>query len=208
VNGGHLAMGRPMGVTGAVLLTSLVHELERCDGTTGQVVEQAGSGVGSAMIVERVRELVAGVEVSVGAEELIGAWSLRDWRIEYEDGRVTRPFGADAAGQLLYSADGRMSATVSARDRRALDTANARDAAGADKATAFDSYFHYAGRWHLDGDVVVHTVSLALNPGFVGTAQRRSVRLEGPELELAAQESMGDGQPRRHVIDWQRVAAD
>lgn len=146
--------------------------------------------------------------MSVGAEELIGAWSLRDWRIEYEDGRVTRPFGEDAAGQLLYSADGRMSATVSAKDRRALDTANARNAAETDKATAFDSYFHYAGRWHLDGDVVVHTVILALNPGFVGTAQRRSVRLEGTELELAAQESMGDGRSRRHLLAWQRVAAD
>lgn len=54
VNGGHLAMGHPMGATGAVLLTSLVHELERSDSTTGLVVAQAGSGVGSAMVVERV----------------------------------------------------------------------------------------------------------------------------------------------------------
>jgi hypothetical protein len=146
--------------------------------------------------------------VSVGAEELIGAWTLRDWRIEYEDDRVTRPFGADAAGQLLYSADGRMSATVSAQGRRPFDFANARDAADADKAAAFDSYFHYAGCWHLDGDVVVHTVSLALNPGFVGTAQRRNIRLVGTELELAAQESMGDGQSRRHVLAWQRAALD
>jgi len=152
--------------------------------------------------------LLTGVDVSVGAKELIGTWSLRDWRIEYEDGRVTRPFGACAAGQLLYSANGWMSATVSARDRRTLDAANARNAAEADKATAFDSYFHYAGRWHLDGDVVVHSVSLALNPGFVGTAQRRSVRLEGTELELAVQESLGNGQSRRHVLAWRRIEAD
>lgn len=143
-----------------------------------------------------------------GAEELIGTWSLRDWRIEYKDGRITRPFGADAVGQLLYSADGRMSATVSAKDRRSIDTTNVRDAAEAEKAVAFDSYFHYAGRWHLDGDVVVHTVSLALNPGFVGTAQRRSVRLEGTELELALLESLGNSQSRRHVLAWRRIGAD
>ena len=53
VNGGHLAMGHPMGATGAILLTTLVYELERCDGTLGLVVAQAGSGIGSAMIVER-----------------------------------------------------------------------------------------------------------------------------------------------------------
>lgn len=54
VNGGHLAMGHPMGATGAILLTSLVHELERCDGKLGLVVAHAGGGIGSAMIVERV----------------------------------------------------------------------------------------------------------------------------------------------------------
>jgi len=54
VNGGHLAMGHPMGATGAVLLTTLVHELERCDGKLGLVVASAASGIGSAMIIERV----------------------------------------------------------------------------------------------------------------------------------------------------------
>ncbi|MEM7360480.1 MAG: acetyl-CoA C-acyltransferase [Pseudomonadota bacterium] len=53
VNGGHLAMGHPMGATGAILLTQLVHELERCDGELGLVVALAGGGLGSAMVIER-----------------------------------------------------------------------------------------------------------------------------------------------------------
>ncbi|KAA5805391.1 acetyl-CoA C-acyltransferase [Alkalicaulis satelles] len=53
VNGGHLAMGHPMGATGAILLTTLVHELERCGGALGLAVAHGGSGTGSAMIVER-----------------------------------------------------------------------------------------------------------------------------------------------------------
>lgn len=143
----------------------------------------------------------------LSADSLVGAWTLRDWRIEYDDGRVTRPFGADAAGQLLYSADGRMSAAVSARDRRRLGAANARDAADAEKVASFDSYFHYAGRWHLDGDVVVHAVNQALNPNFVGTAQRRSVRLDGNNLELSAEENIGDDSLRRHVLEWRRAGS-
>ncbi len=54
VNGGHLAMGHPMGATGAILLTSLVHELERSGGQTGLVVTHAGGGIGAAMMIERV----------------------------------------------------------------------------------------------------------------------------------------------------------
>lgn len=53
VNGGHLAMGHPMGASGAILLTTLVHELARCGGALGLVVAHGGSGAGSAMIVER-----------------------------------------------------------------------------------------------------------------------------------------------------------
>jgi len=54
VNGGHIAMGHPMGATGAILITTLVHEMDRRDVTTGLVVAHAGGGIGSAMIVERV----------------------------------------------------------------------------------------------------------------------------------------------------------
>lgn len=54
VNGGHLAMGHPMGATGGILLTSLVHELIKSGGQHGLVVAQAGSGIGAAMLIERV----------------------------------------------------------------------------------------------------------------------------------------------------------
>jgi acetyl-CoA acetyltransferase family protein len=54
VNGGHIAMGHPMGASGAILLATLVHELHRCDGSLGLVVTQAAGGIGCAMIIERL----------------------------------------------------------------------------------------------------------------------------------------------------------
>lgn len=54
VNGGHLAMGHPMGATGAILTTTLLHELERSGGALGMVVALAAGGIGSALIMERV----------------------------------------------------------------------------------------------------------------------------------------------------------
>lgn len=53
VNGGHLAMGHPMGATGAILTTTLLHELERRDEHLGMVVASAANGIGSALIIER-----------------------------------------------------------------------------------------------------------------------------------------------------------
>lgn len=52
-NGGHLAMGHPMGATGAILATSLLDDMTQLDAQTGLVVATGGVGVGAAMVFER-----------------------------------------------------------------------------------------------------------------------------------------------------------
>ncbi|MEG3124059.1 beta-ketoacyl synthase N-terminal-like domain-containing protein [Sphingomonas sp. GB1N7] len=54
VSGGHLAKGHPMGATGAILLSTLLDTLDACAGRYGLVVVTGASGVGAAMIVERI----------------------------------------------------------------------------------------------------------------------------------------------------------
>ncbi len=54
VNGGAIAMGHPLGATGAMLLGTLIDELERRDLATGLVTLCVGGGMGSVMIIERV----------------------------------------------------------------------------------------------------------------------------------------------------------
>jgi len=54
VNGGAIALGHPLGATGAMILGTLVDELERRDLTTGLVTLCIGAGMGTATIIERV----------------------------------------------------------------------------------------------------------------------------------------------------------
>jgi acetyl-CoA C-acetyltransferase len=54
VNGGAIAMGHPLGATGAMILGTLVDELERRDLSTGLVTLCIGAGMGTATIIERV----------------------------------------------------------------------------------------------------------------------------------------------------------
>ncbi len=54
VNGGAIAMGHPLGATGAMILGTLIDELERRDLSTGLVTLCIGAGMGTATIVERV----------------------------------------------------------------------------------------------------------------------------------------------------------
>ncbi|MFI8192247.1 acetyl-CoA C-acetyltransferase [Streptomyces sp. NPDC085946] len=54
VNGGAIAMGHPLGATGAMILGTLVDELERRDLRYGLATLCAGGGMGIATVVERV----------------------------------------------------------------------------------------------------------------------------------------------------------
>ena len=53
-NGGAIAHGHPLGATGAVLMTKLLHELERVDGQFGLQVMCIGHGMATATIIERL----------------------------------------------------------------------------------------------------------------------------------------------------------
>ena len=53
-NGGAIALGHPLGGTGAVLLTKALHELERTDGQFGLVTMCCGGGLGTGTIIERL----------------------------------------------------------------------------------------------------------------------------------------------------------
>jgi acetyl-CoA C-acetyltransferase len=54
VNGGSIAMGHPLGATGAMLLGTVIDELERRDLHLGLVTLCVGGGMGVATIVERL----------------------------------------------------------------------------------------------------------------------------------------------------------
>ena len=54
VNGGSIAMGHPLGATGAVILGTLLDEMERQDKTLGCATLCVGGGMGIATIIERV----------------------------------------------------------------------------------------------------------------------------------------------------------
>jgi acetyl-CoA C-acetyltransferase len=54
VNGGAIAMGHPLGATGAMILGTMLDEMERADKETGLATLCIGSGMGAATIIERV----------------------------------------------------------------------------------------------------------------------------------------------------------
>jgi acetyl-CoA C-acetyltransferase len=54
VNGGAIAIGHPVGSTGARLITTALHELERQDKTTALITMCCGASIGTGTIIERI----------------------------------------------------------------------------------------------------------------------------------------------------------
>jgi acetyl-CoA C-acetyltransferase len=54
VNGGAIAMGHPLGATGAMILGTAIDELERRNLNTALITLCIGAGMGTATIIERV----------------------------------------------------------------------------------------------------------------------------------------------------------
>jgi acetyl-CoA C-acetyltransferase len=54
VNGGAIALGHPLGATGAMLIGTILDELERRDKTTGLITMCIGGGMGITTIIERI----------------------------------------------------------------------------------------------------------------------------------------------------------
>ena len=53
-NGGAIALGHPLGATGAILMTKMLHELERSGGRFGLQTMCEGGGQANATIIERL----------------------------------------------------------------------------------------------------------------------------------------------------------
>ena len=136
---------------------------------------------------------------------LIGAWLLVDCTTYNPDGSTSKPFGPRGIGQIMYSADGRMSAHLAAPDRPATGTANYYDVAEPALAGLMRSYSGYWGRYSIDAaaGMVTHHVAGAWIPDFALVDQQRFYAFDGDLLYLEA--PLGDGLAR---LTWRRAAAE
>jgi Lipocalin-like domain len=142
-------------------------------------------------------------------KDLVGSWQLESWTIGYSDREdFSYPFGENPQGLLIYSEDGWMSAAINGRDRAPFPAdISPRSVPQEAVFAAYNSYFHYAGRYRIIDADVVHYVSQSLNPNFPGTEQLRHAELDGSTLVLSGKDQAGEV-TRFHSLVWHRVPTE
>lgn len=122
----------------------------------------------------------------------VGAWKLVSWEITQSDGTVFYPYGKDAIGYLIYTADGHMSAEIMNPDRQQsdpgfpLEIATAQTLSHSDRVQAYSTYLSYCGTYTVEGNTVTHHVKAGLIPSWTGSEQVRPFRFDQSFLIIGA----------------------
>ena len=137
----------------------------------------------------------------------VGAWSLASWESRSAAGVVTLPYDGNPAGQITYTADGRMSAQLMQAGRAFPDAA---EATGQEMRDAIlGGFFSYYGDYSVDMEagVVTHHVEGALLPGWVGSDRPRSFTFDGRDrLILSTEPDPARGGGAVGILVWERMS--
>ncbi len=139
------------------------------------------------------------------SDKLLGAWELVSWRAIYDSGRIISPYGEDAEGRLLYTADGRMAAFLTRAGRAAFETGEALTADAAEKVAAWDSFFAYSGTYEIEGDTVHHRIDICQYPNWIGDVQSREMVFDGDTLTLKTPPQQTSRGMQHSEVLWRRA---
>ena len=139
---------------------------------------------------------------------LVGVWRLVSFVIADGKGAVRQYWDDRAAGLIIYTADGRVSAQLYDARRPRLGTVWDRADASAAHA-AFVGMASYYGRYRVDASrgTVTHTIEGAMSPDWIGTELIRGYRFLGPNrVELRVLTSAEGPVAGDVVLTWERVS--
>ena len=134
---------------------------------------------------------------------LIGTWravSMREWDA---DGQLSYPLGEEVSGQLIYTADGKMSAHLTRSNMARFAKSDLRDATVEERAQAWLDYVGYYGRFSIDEkkQAVIHHVEGSWFPNMTGSKQIRYFRFEKERLVLNA-----DIEGSKVQVVWEKIS--
>ena len=136
------------------------------------------------------------------AQRLIGVWRLVSFEVHAQDQPVRHPFGPNAVGVLIYSANGVMAGQLMRPGRPSFSSQTITRGSDAELVEAATGYVAYGGTYSVEEarGIVTHHVTMSLLPNLVGTDQHRHLSIEDDRLELRTPPEGG----RVMILRWRR----
>ena len=138
-----------------------------------------------------------------------GTWRLLACEGRWSDGRVTRPYGDEPCGMLVYDGKGSFSGQVMARERPSFTSGNLLRGSDDEVRAAFEGYVAYYGGYSVDETegLMIHQVEGSFFPNWIGERQVRKFDfLENGRLELSTLPIKGSRADLTVVLQWERAS--
>lgn len=143
------------------------------------------------------------------AERFTGTWRLLACEGQWSDGRVTRPYGDEPGGLLVYDGQGRFSGQIMARGRPAFTAGNLLKGSDAEVRAAFEGYLAYYGSYTVaeSEGLMIHLVEGSFFPNWIGERQVRKFEFTGEgRLRLSTLPIKGARADLTVVLLWERAS--
>ncbi|OXM99634.1 lipocalin-like domain-containing protein [Bifidobacterium vansinderenii] len=121
-------------------------------------------------------------------DELIGTWEIVSYTLTRDDGTTFYPLGENCKAYLIYTADGHVSAQMSAMGRPAYASHDLHDGTVEEMAAAAHGYMAYCGTYTLDLEHsnIIHNIEISMNPTWENQSQVRHISYDGEFLTITA----------------------
>ena len=142
-------------------------------------------------------------------EQFTGTWRLLACEGRWSDGRITRPYGENPEGQLMYDRHGRFAGQIMARERPAFATGNLLKGSDGEVRAAFEGYVAYYGTYTVNyaESLMIHDVEGSFFPNWLGDRQIRKYGFtEDGRLELSTLPIKGSRADLTVVLLWEQAA--
>jgi hypothetical protein len=149
-----------------------------------QLLETAASLGLLAAVRAPASAAVAAPPAASNAAAVVGAWKLESFVIDSSSESEKPRFGINPVGYLIYTASGRMSATLMAAHRATLDSPKGETSTRDELTASLGNFLSYAGTYEVRGNHVFHHIEVSVFTNLVGTTLEREFSLSGDTLTI------------------------
>jgi len=125
-----------------------------------------------------------GLPARAAQSSVVGAWKLESFDQMSENGAMKPRFGPNPVGYLIYTASGRVSATLAAAHRPKLLAPDASSSTVEERSEALRNFLAYAGTYEIRGNHVFHKLETCIWTNLVGTTLERAFEISGDTLAI------------------------
>jgi hypothetical protein len=138
---------------------------------------------------------------------LLGTWRLVSYEARDSTGQRQYPLGEQVTGQLIYDADGNMSAHIMRDDRPTFASNDSGRGTDAEVRAAFEGHFSYFGTYTVDTSeqTVTHHIQGGSYPNLIRNDQVRYYKFDDARLLLSTPPLVLRGQSLEFVVIWERT---